>query len=175
MGRRHLWCLLLVITAFRLHQGSNECFCPACCLPTAVSLLSQPSPRLHRYLKPTGSCLLTSIGHRPLRVRGQALPQLPLLLLCHLQAEVLQNLPQEQQALNRKILNRKNGLKHVLGAHGAGFLLEVAPRTSCCGSRVGLDFQSLLSYSCTAMPVPGDTFTTLQEHFMQMANRFSAI
>lgn len=121
------------------------------------------------------SCLLTSIGHCPLRVRGQALPQLPLLLLGHLQAEVLQNLPQEQQALNREILNGRNALKQVRGEHSAGFLLEVAPGIRCCSSRVGLDFQPLLSYSCTAVPVPGDTFTALQEHVMQMANRFAAI
>lgn len=45
---------------------------------------------------------LTSVGHRPLRVRGQALPELPLLLLGHIQTKVLQNLEQKQEAFKKE-------------------------------------------------------------------------
>lgn len=61
---------------------------------------------------------------------------------------------------------------------GAGFPPgRGSPGSSSPRSRLGLDFQSLLSHTCAGTSVPPDrgTFTSLREHFIQTAGRFAAV
>lgn len=56
-----------------------------------------------------------------------------------------------------------------------GFLLEVT--LQACSKGAGLGWTSSLSSMCTEMSVSEDrdTFTSLQEHFIQIASRFAAM
>lgn len=58
-----------------------------------------------------------------------------------------------------------------------GFLLEGALQAAAAWSRLGLDFQPLLSHTCAGTSVPPDrgTFASLREHVIQTAGRFAAI
>lgn len=105
---------------------------------------------------------LTSIGHRPLRVRGQALTELPLLLLGHIQTKVLQNLQQKQEAFKKE----NTGKAPLWGKHWEDTWCWVSAGSISQRSRLGLDFQSLLSCTCTEMSAPEYRFTSLQEHFI---------
>lgn len=60
---------------------------------------------------------------------------------------------------------------------GAGFSRGNETGSISQRSGLGLDFQSVLFYTCTKMSVPEDrdTFTSLQEHFIQTASRFTAM